>query len=109
MTSTDSTYTTLLSVTIGGAPLPNTLSSNLMEGWVDSGVSIPSAFQLTFNDQARDILSTNPLIKIGAPVTMIPFTDGIAGPLMITGEITALEADSDATGKLLVVRGYDPG
>ncbi|QMU71000.1 VgrG-related protein [Streptacidiphilus sp. P02-A3a] len=109
MTSSDSTYTTTLSVTIGGVPLTNQLSSNLMEGWIDSGVSIPSAFQLTFNDPAREIVEQNPEIKIGSVVTLIPFTNGKPGPLMITGEITALEADSDATGKLLVVRGYDRG
>jgi len=109
VTNTSTTYTTVLSVEIEGVPITNQLAANLAEGWVDSGVNIPAAFQLTFNDQGRDILSSYPLIKIGAKLKLIPYTDGEPGPVMITGEITALEADSDASGKLLVVRGYDPG
>ena len=109
MTNTSTTYTTVLGVEIEGMPIPNQLAAYLAEGWVDAGVNIPAAFQLTFNDQGRDILTTYPLVKIGAKVVLIPYTDGEPGPVMITGEITALEADSDASGKLLVVRGYDPG
>jgi len=109
VTTTSTTYTTVLGVEIEGMPIDNQLASNLAEGWVDSGVNIPAAFQLTFNDQGRDILTSYPLIKIGAKVVLIPYTDGEPGPVMVTGEITALEADSDGSGKLLVVRGYDPG
>jgi uncharacterized protein involved in type VI secretion and phage assembly len=109
VTTTSTTYTTVLGVAIEGDPIDEELASNLAGGWVDSGVNIPAAFQLTFNDQGRDILSGYPMIRIGAKVTLVPFTDGTPGPVLISGEITALEADSDASGKLLVVRGYDPG
>jgi len=109
-TPTSTTYTAVLQVTIEGMVLPTALGALLAEGWIDSGVNIPSAFQLTFNDQAREITTAYPLIKIGAKVTLTPILDGKPSLLpLLTGEITALEADSDATTKLLVVRGYDPG
>jgi phage protein D len=103
------TYTNILSVEIGG-PIPNALANLLAEGWVDAGVNMPAAFQLSFSDPGRAIMDTYPaLLRIGAKVQLFPFTDGVQGQPLITGEITALEADADASGKLLVVRGYDPG
>ncbi|MBC3839978.1 hypothetical protein GXW82_06560 [Streptacidiphilus sp. 4-A2] len=109
-TPTATTYTSLLQVTIEGAPLPDALATLMAEGWVDSGVNIPSAFQLTFNDPAREITTNYPQVKIGAKVVLTPILDGKPSLLpLLTGEITALEADADATTKLLVVRGYDPG
>ena len=103
------TYTNILAVEIGG-PIPNALANLLADGWVDAGVNMPAAFQLSFSDPGRAIMDTYAaLFRIGAKVQLFPVTDGIQGQPMITGEITALEADSDASGKLLVVRGYDPG
>ncbi|ATL30472.1 VgrG-related protein [Streptomyces formicae] len=105
----EKTYTTVLHAEIGGSRLPDKLAVLLVEGWVDSSVNVPSAFQLTFVDSGGDILEKFPQIKVGAEAVLAPFTDGVRGKPMLTGEVTALEVDSDASGKTLVVRGYDPG
>ncbi|QEU91830.1 VgrG-related protein [Streptomyces kanamyceticus] len=105
----EKTYTSVLHAEIGGARLPDKLAVLLVEGWVDSSVNVPSAFQLTFVDSGGDILQKFRQIKVGAEAVLCPFTDGVRGKPMLTGEVTALEVDSDASGKTLVVRGYDPG
>ncbi|MGW9173442.1 VgrG-related protein [Streptomyces decoyicus] len=105
----EKTYTSVLHVEIGGTVLPDKIAALLTEGWVDASVNVPSAFQLTFSDRGSDILQTFPKMKIGAKAVLSPFTDGQRGTPMLTGEITALEVDADASGKSLVVRGYDPG
>ncbi|MFE7118795.1 VgrG-related protein [Streptomyces sp. NPDC057654] len=105
----EKTFTTVLYAEIGGAVLTDKLAAHLIEGWVDASVNVPSAFQLTFDDSGSDILKKFPQIKVGAKATLCPFTDGRRGDPMLTGEVTALEADVDAGGKSLVVRGYDLG
>ncbi|MFJ9407346.1 VgrG-related protein [Streptomyces sp. NPDC101393] len=105
----EKTYTSVLHAEIGGAPLPDKLAALLTAGWVDASVNVPSAFQLTFSDTGSDILKIFPQIKVGAKAVLSPFTDGRRGTPMVTGEVTALEVDADASGKSLVVRGYDPG
>nr|WP_240361002.1 hypothetical protein [Streptomyces clavuligerus] len=49
----ETTFTTLLQVSVGGAELPEPLALLLIEGWVDASLNVPSAFQLTFSDQGR--------------------------------------------------------
>ncbi|MBM7173448.1 VgrG-related protein [Streptomyces sp. G44] len=105
----EKTYTSVLHAEIGGAVLPDKLAALLVEGWVDSSVNVPSAFQLVFADAGGDILEKFPQIKVGAKAVLCPFTDGVRGKPMLTGEVTALEVDADGGGKSLVVRGYDPG
>ncbi|MGV9877957.1 VgrG-related protein [Streptomyces sp. NPDC003006] len=105
----EKTYTSVLHAEIGGSVLPDKLAALLVEGWVDASVNVPSAFQLTFADTGGDILEKFPQIKVGAKAVLCPFTDGVRGKPMLTGEVTALEVDADAGGKSLVVRGYDPG
>ncbi|MFD6437458.1 VgrG-related protein [Streptomyces venezuelae] len=105
----EKTYTSVLHAEIGGSVLPDKLAVLLVEGWVDASVNVPSAFQLTFVDEGGDILEKFPQIKVGAKAVLCPFTDGVRGKPMLTGEVTALEVDADAGGKQLVVRGYDPG
>ncbi|MEW2387114.1 VgrG-related protein [Streptomyces venezuelae] len=105
----EKTYTSVLHAEIGGSVLPDKLAVLLVEGWVDASVNVPSAFQLTFVDEGGDILEKFPKIKVGAKAVLCPFTDGVRGKPMLTGEVTALEVDSDGGGKHLVVRGYDPG
>lgn len=105
----ETTFTTLLQVSVGGAELPEPLALLLIEGWVDASLNVPSAFQLTFSDKDGLLTTEFPRLTIGAPVVLHPFTDGRAGPPMLTGEVTALEVDADpASGRHLVVRGYDP-
>ncbi|MEV0090300.1 VgrG-related protein [Streptomyces sp. NPDC050738] len=106
----EKTFTTVLHVELGGAVLTDALAVLLVEGWVDASVNVPAAFQLTFSDKDGRITEKFPQIKVGAKAVLSPFTDGRKGDPMLTGEVTALEVDADpATGRHLVVRGYDPG
>ncbi|MFG2722428.1 VgrG-related protein [Streptomyces sp. NPDC048416] len=107
---TEKTFTTVLHVQINGTVLPDPLALRMVEGWVDSSVNVPAAFQLTFSDKDSKVTTTFPMLKIGAKVVISPFTDGRRGEPMMTGEITALEMDSEpGSGRHLLVRGYDPG
>jgi phage protein D len=105
----EGTYTNLLGVTIDGRPLTPTLKTLLVEGRVDTGLNVPAAFQLTFRDPHRRV-TTLLGAKIGAKVQLRAYAVGKdgGGPLF-TGEVTALEADFDSSGKYTVVRGHDPG
>ncbi|MCT9092708.1 VgrG-related protein [Streptomyces sp. ASQP_92] len=107
---TEKTFTTVLHVQLNGTVLPDPLALRLVEGWVDSSVNVPAAFQLTFSDKDSKLTTKFPMLKIGAKVIISPFTDGRRGDPMMTGEVTALEMDSEpGSGRHLLVRGYDPG
>lgn len=102
-------YTTVLKVDIAGAPLPDQVAGRLVSAWIDTSVNVPAAFRLVFSDPARDLLGLLPTLTIGARAELVPYTDGTKGRPLLTGEVTALEADADGLGKSLIVRGYDPG
>lgn len=104
------TFTTLLHVQLGGSLLPDPLAALLTEGWVDASVNVPSAFQLTFTDGDGTLTRLYPQLTVGSKAVISPFTDGIRGNPLITGEVTALEVDTEpGGGRRLVLRGYDPG
>ena len=105
----DGTYTNQIEVKINGRALTPRQQQCLVEAWVDASVNLPAAFQLTFRDQQRTLLSDLGA-KIGAKVELRAKAIGKdgGGPLF-TGEVTAMEADFDDTGKFSVVRGHDPG
>ncbi|GAA2493701.1 VgrG-related protein [Winogradskya humida] len=103
------TYTSVLRVEVGGAPLPDPLAALLIEGWVDTSVTVPSAFRLAFADPGGDVVRKFPQLAVGAAVKLSPVTGGSRGKPMLTGEVTGLELDADGGGRSLVVRGYDPG
>ncbi|MFJ9630140.1 VgrG-related protein [Streptomyces sp. NPDC101175] len=106
---TSKSYTTVLKVRVQGVPLPDAVAGRLVSAWIDASVNVPAAFRLVFSDPARDLLSTFPALAVGAKAELVPYTDGTRGRPLLTGEVTALEADADGTGKSLIVRGYDPG
>ncbi|MEU5988769.1 VgrG-related protein [Spirillospora sp. NPDC047418] len=102
------THTNLVGVKVDGRPLPPTVKPLLVEAWVDTSVNVPAAFQLTFRDPHRRVV---PLLnaRIGAEVELRAYAAGRdGGKPIFTGEVTALEADFDATGKYTVLRGHDP-
>jgi phage protein D/phage baseplate assembly protein gpV len=103
------TYTCVLRVEVGGAPLPDGLAAVLTDGWVDTSVNVPAAFRLSFSDPGGELVRRFPQLAAGASVRLSPVTDGTRGNPMLTGEITAMEVDADATGRSLVIRGYDQG
>ncbi|QXJ21400.1 VgrG-related protein [Actinomadura graeca] len=106
---TKGNYTSQLKVRIDGRVLPVTVTKRLIEAWVDTSVNVPASFQLTFRDPSRRLLAAM-RVKIGSKVVLhaqVIGKDG--GKPLLTGEVTALEADFDGTGKYSVVRGHDPG
>jgi phage protein D len=102
-------FSNVFRVSLGGRQLDPAVAKRLVEGWVDLGAGVPGAFQLTFRDPAKKVLSRAG-ITIGTPVVVAAVADGqgAASPLL-TGEVTGLEADYDGTGTFTVVRGYDLG
>ncbi|TKA11600.1 VgrG-related protein [Actinacidiphila oryziradicis] len=102
-------YSNVFSVKIAGKTLDKNVAPLLVAGWVDFGAGVPGSFQLTFRDQKKLVLSlTN--ADIGAKVELAAVSDGQgAQSPLLTGEITALETDYDATGTFTVIRGYDLG
>ncbi|MFD8142274.1 VgrG-related protein [Streptomyces sp. NPDC059708] len=102
-------FSSIMQVRIGSAKLPDDIAAMLVEGWVDQGVGVPAAFRLTFRDPYRLVLGRLG-VTFGTRVVLTPVADGQGGgkPLL-TGEVTALEADYDGTGTFTVIRGYDFG
>ncbi|MGW4560898.1 VgrG-related protein [Streptomyces sp. NPDC004561] len=99
----------VLQVRIGGGKLPDDAVHALVDGWVDQGAGVPAAFQLTFRDPYRIMISRLGA-TFGTPVTIATVADGQGvGDTLLTGEITGFEADYDGTGAFTVVRGYDFG
>ncbi|MEN2423921.1 VgrG-related protein [Streptomyces rimosus] len=99
----------IIQVSIGGKELSDAALHALVDGWVDQGAGVPAAFQLTFRDPKRLLLGQLGA-TFGTPVTIATVTDGQgAGDILLTGEITGLEADYDGNGTFAVVRGYDCG
>ncbi|CAL9532514.1 hypothetical protein SUDANB145_04053 [Streptomyces sp. enrichment culture] len=103
------TYSNIIKVKINGVELRKTIAPLLVGGWVDQGVGVPAAFRLTFRDPNRTLL-TRLGVNFGSKVVLTPVANGkgVADPLL-TGEVTALEADYDGTGSFTVIRGYDLG
>ncbi|KUN82064.1 type IV secretion protein Rhs [Streptomyces bungoensis] len=104
-----SAFSNVVDVRIGGAKLPTEFARALVDSHVDQGVGVPAAFRLTFRDPYRLLLGKLG-VTFGTPVVLAPVADGqgAADPLL-TGEVTALEADYDGTGTFTVIRGYDLG
>lgn len=102
-------FSSLLSVKIGGAKLPDDVACLLVGGWVDLGAGVPGAFRITFRDPRHLVLGLLG-VDFGTPVVLAPVAAGQgAGDPLITGEVTGMETDYDGTGTFTVIRGYDPG
>lgn len=103
------TFSSVMDVRINGAKLPSEVAPLLVEGWVDQGVGVPAAFQLTFRDPRRLVLQLLN-VRFGSTVVIAPVAAGrgAADPLL-TGEVTGMEAEFDGAGAFTVIRGYDNG
>ncbi|MFF0586015.1 VgrG-related protein [Streptomyces sp. NPDC003781] len=102
-------FSSIVEVKIGGAPLPDTIAPMLTDGWVDQGVNVPAAFRLTFRDPYHKLLG-DLNVQFGTKVVITPIADGEGkGNPLLTGEVTGLETDYDGTGSFTVIRGYDYG
>lgn len=94
-------------ITVDGAKLAPEAARDIEQVAVVDHLFLPDTFAVRFRDPGRDVLSRSG-IKIGAKVEIraSPVAERKAETLF-TGEVTALEADYDATGSHTVVRGYD--
>jgi phage protein D len=94
-------------VDIDGSPLAADAKALLVSAVVDDSLRLPDFFLLRFRDPDRLVI-TKSGAKIGSKVKVSVASDAAPSPLpLIQGEITALEAEYDATGTYTVVRGYD--
>jgi phage protein D len=94
-------------ITIDGSPLPADVEQLLLEACVDDSRNLPDMFVLRFRDSNRLVLS-KAAVKIGSKVKIAVTSTATQTPEpLISGEVTALEADFDATGTFTLIRGYD--
>ena len=94
-------------IEIDGSPLPADIEQLLTEAYVDDNRNLPDMFVLRFRDANRLVLSKTG-VKIGSRVKMsVTGSDGVAPAPLISAEVTAVEADFDATGTFTLIRGYD--
>jgi phage protein D/phage baseplate assembly protein gpV len=94
-------------IEVDGSPLAAEFDIGLERVVVDDHLFLPDMFVLRFRDADRNVL-TNARFKIGSIVKVLagPVGNEAREPL-ITGEVTALEAEFDSTGSHAIVRGYD--
>ncbi|NUP42813.1 MAG: VgrG-related protein [Streptomyces sp.] len=101
------TFANVLAVEAGGQPLPPEVAALLVSGYVDDSVRLPDLFVLRFRDPDHRVLAKAGL-TIGTAVKIYATAgDDPQRQLLVSGEVTALEVDLDATGTFTVVRGFD--
>lgn len=94
-------------ISVSGAALPAGLEQVLVSATVEHSLNLPDVVALRFRDPDRTFLAAAG-IAIGAPLTVsVAGPDDAAPQVLIEAEVTALEAEFDATGTFTVVRGYD--
>jgi len=85
-------------------PLPPAWAQQLVSCVVDENVGLPDAATLTFRDPNHDMLTATG-ITIGTPLRVsVATVRDQAQELLFSGEVTALELDTDRTGSFTVVR-----
>ncbi|MBA2254589.1 MAG: VgrG-related protein, partial [Chloroflexi bacterium] len=101
-------HTLQAEIDIDGSPLPEELQPVLEQIVVDDHLHLPDMFVLTFRDIERTVVADAHL-RIGSKVVISSTSVGGTRPEpLITGEVTAIEAEYDALGGRARVRGYDP-
>jgi phage protein D len=95
-------------ITVDGTPLPVDIEPLLVSADVDDSLNLPDMVILRFRDAERTVLAkTN--AKIGSKLVVAATSAASTTPVpLITAEVTAIEADFDATGTFTIIRGYDP-
>jgi len=93
-------------IEVAGQPLPDTVAQAVVSSVVDCHVALPDAFTLTFRDPGRTVI-TEGKFTIGAKCKISVISEADTGKPLMTGEVTALEAEHDAGGTYTIVRGYD--
>ncbi|MFF3852923.1 VgrG-related protein [Micromonospora sp. NPDC002575] len=100
-------FANALLVEVGGSPLPADVAALLTYAAVDDSRNLPDRFVLRYRDPGRTVLAKGGF-TIGAPVRLTVQTSDPGGPApLLTGEVTAVECELDATGTFTEVRGLD--
>lgn len=100
-------FANALLVEVGGSPLPADVAALLTYAAVDDSRNLPDRFVLRYRDPGRTVLAKGGF-TIGAPVKLSVQTSDPGGPApLLTGEVTAVECELDATGTFTEVRGLD--
>lgn len=100
-------HTSKFKVEIDGTALSEAIDPTLVSAFVDDNLNLPDMFELRFRDPARTTLDDAGL-KVGATVRISVFSQASpGGDELISGEVTALEAEFDPGGTMTVVRGLD--
>lgn len=100
-------FSSTLLVEVNGSPLPADVASLLVSGYVDDSSNVPDLFVLRFSDEGAAVIEKGGF-KIGVPVRLRVQTSAPGGPeLLLSGEVTALEAEVTQEGQHTVVRGLD--
>ena len=93
-------------IKVNGAPLAD-LEDSLVTAEVEDNVALPDMFRLVFRDPRRAVIGIA-RIKIGSVVAISVVSEGApGGEPLLTGDVTALEAEYDGGGTFTVVRGFD--
>jgi phage protein D/phage baseplate assembly protein gpV len=99
--------TSVPTIEIDGAPLSEGSAASLHELLVDDHLQRPDTFELRFFDPARTILG-DVRARVGSAVRISAGgLDDSTPQLLLSGEVTAIEAEYDENGGTLVLRGYD--
>lgn len=93
-------------ILVDGQPLAREVAPALVRTVVDLHAQLPDMFVLHLHDTERDVIARS-RIAFGSRVVISAAVDNGAPVELLTGEVTALEQESDATGTWTVVRGYD--
>lgn len=100
-------YTSQFLVEIDGTALPDDVAPLLTAAYVDDSQRYPDLFELRFRDPAHLVL-TKTSAKVGSTVKILVSLGETSAPeVLMTGEITALQAEFDGGGTFTVIRGYD--
>ncbi|MCT4354416.1 VgrG-related protein [Streptomyces sp. Je 1-79] len=88
------------------AELPPAWVAQLVSCEVDENVGLPDTALLTYRDPNHELLTATG-ITIGTPLKISVMTaQGRGRERLFTGEVTAVELDTDTTGSFTVVRAY---
>jgi phage protein D len=100
-------YATTFLVEIDGQQLPEDVRALLVSACVDDSRNVPDLFVLRFRDPDRLVVG-KAKATIGAAVQVSVTAPELGSPLvLLSGEVTALEAELDGTGTFTVIRGLD--
>jgi uncharacterized protein involved in type VI secretion and phage assembly len=94
-------------IEVEGTPLPTGIDQLVEQIVIDDSRVLPDMFMVRFRDPQQVVLDQAGL-KIGAKVKIFAGPVGAAAAaLLISGEVTGLEAEIDETGTHVIARGYD--